>query len=378
MTDNAVASENEIVEAVRSARAAKSPLEIVGGRSKRNLGRPPSHVQSVLDVSALRGIVAYEPEELIITVLPGTPIVEIEAALAEKGQRLGFDPPDWGPLLGAPAGMSTIGGVISADTCGPGRVRYGAVRDQLLGFRAVNGLGEAFKAGGKVVKNVTGFDIPKLVCGAFGTLCVLTEVTLRVFPKPSRSQTFALSNVAPDEAFAVLRKIWSSPLEATGLACSRDSVLIRLEGEKEPLAEKFAMLRSLCGAADIRTVDDGDGAFRSIGDGEAFLGSSDNVWRIAIPAANAAAVVNQIKSRLWVGDWAGGLLWIETNEAERLRDIAKAAGGYAVLMRAAPGVRAGIDVFEKEDPVRAQLTRSVKAAFDPLGLFNPGRMWDGV
>ena len=148
-------------------------------------------------LSGLKGIVAYEPEELIITVLPGTPVAEIENALAAKGQRLGFDPPDWGPLLGAPAGVGTIGGAICVDACGPARVRYGAVRDHLLGFRAVNGLGEAFKAGGKVVKNVTGFDIPKLVCGAFGTLCVLTEVTLRVFPKPSRSQTLSVRDVAP-------------------------------------------------------------------------------------------------------------------------------------------------------------------------------------
>lgn len=377
MSEIAAASESDVVDAVRHARTTRSPFEIVGARSKRNLGRATTRPDSILDVSAIKGIVAYEPEELIITVLPATPIAEIEAALAEKSQRLGFDPPDWGPLLGAPAGMGTIGGAISADASGSARIRYGAVRDQLLGFRAVNGFGQPFKAGGKVVKNVTGFDIPKLVCGAFGTLCVLTEVTLRVFPKPSLSQTLSLRNVPPEHAFALLRKIWSSPLEATGLACANGATVIRLEGEKEPLAEKIAFLKSLCGGRDITLVDDVD-IFRKLGNGDLFLSSQDYLWRIAIPPCTAASVVTEVGSALWAADWAGGLLWIATNSGQRLREIVSEAGGHALLMRADARTRAGVDVFEREDPVRAQLTRSVKAAFDPLGLFNPGRMWDGV
>ncbi len=378
MSEVAAASESEVVEAVRHARETRSPFEIVAARSKRNLGRAAGTTGTILDVSGIKGIVAYEPEELIITARPGTPIAEIDAALSEKGQRLGFEPPDWGPLLGAPAGLGTIGGAISADICGPARVRYGAVRDQLLGFRAVNGLGEAFKAGGKVVKNVTGFDIPKLVCGAFGTLCVLTEVTLRVFPQPSRTQILSVPNLAAPDAFALLRKVWSSPLEATGLACSAGAAFIRLEGETEPLAEKVALLNSLVGWNDVQSLDDDGSIFRGIGNGNAFLTSPENLWRVMIPPSQAAAVMGQVGSVLWAGDWAGGLLWLATNEGHRLREIAGAVGGYAVLMRADAQTRASVDVFEKEDPVRAQLTRSVKAAFDPLGLFNPGRMWDGV
>ncbi len=377
MSEIAAANETEVVEAVRQARETRSPFEIVGAGSKRKLGWPAAQGISILDVSCIKGIVAYEPEELIITVLPGTPIAEIETVLAEKGQRFGFDPPDWGPLLGAPAGVGTIGGAICTDACGPARVRYGAVRDQLLGFRAVNGFGQAFKAGGKVVKNVTGFDIPKLVCGAFGTLCILTEVTLRVFPKPSRSQTYSVKRVSPEDAFALLRKVWSSPLEATGLACANGAAFIRLEGEKEPLAEKFAMLKSLCAGREVKPADD-DGIFRQIGNGDAFLSSPNHLWRVALPPSNAANVVEQVGLSLWAADWAGGLLWIATNDGRRLREITKEAGGHAVLMRADAQTRADVDVFEKEDPVRAQLTRSVKAAFDPLGLFNPGRMWDGV
>jgi glycolate oxidase FAD binding subunit len=371
-----IASENEVVAAVREARATKSPFEIVGAGSKQRLGRASSGSTTVLNVAGVKGIVSYEPEELILTVRPGTPVAEIVAVLEAKGQRLGFDPPDWGPLLGAAPGIGTIGGAISADASGPARVRYGAVRDQLLGFRAVNGLGEVFKAGGKVVKNVTGFDIPKLVCGAFGTLCVLTEVTLRVFPKPSRSQTLVIRGVAPEDGFALLRKVWASPLEATGLAYADGSALFRLEGEEAPLRKKIGMLKILCGGRDIRAGE--ETVFRGVANGDTFLQSGVCVWRIAVPPSHSPAVVEGIGSSLWVGDCAGGILWIATDDHQRVRGAAKAAAGHAILLRADAQTRATIDVFEAEDPVRAQLTRSVKAAFDPLGLFNPGRMWDGV
>jgi glycolate oxidase FAD binding subunit len=377
MAELVVANERDVVEAMCAARTARAPFEIVGGRSKRNLGRA-TNLADILNVRRVAGIVAYEPEELILTARPGTPIVDIAAALAAKGQRLGFDPPDWGPLLGATARSGTIGGAISVDASGPGRLRYGAVRDQLLGIRGVNGFGDAFKAGGKVVKNVTGFDIPKLVCGAFGTLCVLTEVTLRVFPKPSRSQTLAVRQLAPAAAFALLRKVWSSPLEATGLACTAGDTFIRLDGEQEPLAEKIALLRSLCGGLDLEQLDDGEAVFRGIADGSAFVTAPHDVWRVALAPSRAADVVEKTGSPLWVGDWAGGLIWLATNDHQGLREIVREAGGHAMLMRAAAQTRASLDVFENEEPVRAQLTRSVKAAFDPLGLFNPGRMWDGV
>jgi len=377
MAEHVVAIEADVVEAVRAAQSARAPFEIVAGRSKRNLGRAV-RPGDVLDVSRVSGIVSYEPEELILTARPGTPIVEIAAALSAKGQRLGFDPPDWGPLLGAPAGSGTIGGAIGADACGPGRVRYGAVRDQLLGFRGVNGFGDAFKAGGKVVKNVTGFDIPKLVCGAFGTLGVLTEVTLRVFPKPSRSQTIVVRHLTPAAAFALLRKVWASPLEATGLACTADNTFIRLDGEKEPLAEKIALLRSLCSGLAMEQRDDDEAVFRGIADGAAFVTALHDVWRVALAPSSAAVVVEKSGAPLWAGDWAGGLVWLATNDHQRLRAIVREAGGHAMLMRADAETRTSVDVFETEEPVRAQLTRAVKAAFDPFGLFNPGRMWDGV
>jgi len=375
MTTVVAQTEDDVATAVREARVARKPFEIIGAGSKRALGRASS-THAGLDVSALNGIVAYEPEELIITVRPGTSVGEITTILAGKGQRLGFDPPDWGPLLGAQAGIGTIGGAISCDINGPARIRYGAVRDQLLGFRGVNGLGEVFKAGGKVVKNVTGFDIPKLVCGAFGTLCVLTEVTLRVFPKPARSQTLFAGNLPTADSFALLRKVWASPLEASALSCTPAGAFVRLEGEAAPLADKFGLLQSLCDPVKLAACNDLE--LDGIANAEAFLSSREDVWRVSIPPTQAATVIEALAPSHWSGDCAGGIVWIATDDHKRLRHVVRAAGGYATLIRADVETRGSIDVFEAEDPVRAQLTRAAKRAFDPLGLFNPGRMWEGV
>jgi glycolate oxidase FAD binding subunit len=318
--------ENE-AQAIEAVRAAASPFEIVAGGTRRIAG---TRHAGILDVSRLGGIVNHEPEELILTVKPGASLVEIDSVLAAKGQRLGFEPQDWSAMLGT-TGTATIGGAISCNANGPARVRYGAARDHLLGIRAVNGLGEAFKAGGRVVKNVTGFDIPKLVCGAYGTLCVLTELTFRVFPKPPCTIVLARHDVDPREGFALLRKVWSSPLDATALVYSRGTAYVRLEGEKEPLAEKRAALN------DLIEVDGIELGFEP--------GALD-IRRVHLRPTEAAAVAADIAAPHWYGDWAGALLWT-------------AGGKPAGQPLHGPGTRSRLD-------------RAVKAAFDPRSLFSPG------
>jgi glycolate oxidase FAD binding subunit len=314
-------NEAQVIEAVRDATA---PFAIVAGGTRR-----AATGADVLDVSRLSGIVNYEPEELILTVKPGTPLVEIESVLAAKGQRLGFEPQDWSAMLGT-AGTATIGGAISCNANGPARVRYGAARDHLLGIRAVNGLGEAFKAGGRVVKNVTGFDIPKLVCGAYGTLCVLTELTFRVFPKPPCAVVLARRDVDPRQGFALLRKVWSSPLDATALVYARGTAYVRLEGEKGPLAEKRAVLSDLVEVEGI-----------ALG----FEPGALDIRRVHVRPSEAAAIAAEIAAPHWYGDWAGALLWV-------------AGGKTAGQPLHGPGTRSRLD-------------QAVKAAFDPRGLFNP-------
>ena len=377
---NKVANEDQLVEFVRAARAARSPFEIVAGGTRRSVGKPLGDLPA-LDVSGLSGIVKYEPAELIITAQPATPLAEIQAVLTEKGQRLGFDPADWSRLLGS-NGAPTLGGAASSDASGSGKLRHGGARDSLLGFHAVNGLGESFRGGAKVVKNVTGFDLPKLVCGAYGTLCVLTELTFRVFPQPQLATTLCMSDITPEEGFGALRKIALSALEPAGLAylpgnmladVGTGAALIKLEGARQPLEEKIALAHGLLGNGMHRIEAD---PFASIGCGENFANAPGNIWRVMIPRAEAPRVAKALNAHHWLGDLAGAVLWLAAapSEGSRIREIAAKAKGQAMLLRGSPASRASLGLFAPQVPVLASLNRAVKAAFDPLSLFNPDRI----
>jgi glycolate oxidase FAD binding subunit len=335
----------------------------------------------MLDVSSLSGIVKYEPAELIITARPATPLTEIKAVLAEKGQRLGFDPADWSRLLGS-NGAATLAGAASSDASGSGKLRHGGARDSLLGFRAVNGLGEAFRGGAKVVKNVTGFDLPKLMCGAYGTLGVLTEMTFRVYPQPQFATTLCLSDVTPEDGFAALRKIALSALEPAGLAylpgnmladVGQGAALIKLEGAAKPLEEKIVLAHGLLGDRLHRIEDD---LFAAVGCGEKFADIPGDIWRVMIARADAPWVAKELNARHWLGDLAGAVLWLaaDPSDGPRIRAVAAKAHGQAMLLRGSAESRASLGLFAPQAPALATLGRAVQAAFDPLFLFNPGRL----
>jgi len=373
-------NEDQVVEFVRAARETKAPFEIVAGGTRRSVGKPIGALP-MLDVSGLSGIVKYEPAELIITAQPGTSLAEIKNVLAEKGQRLGFDPADWSKLLGS-NGAATLAGAASSDASGSGKLRHGGARDSLLGFRAVNGLGESFRGGAKVVKNVTGFDLPKIMCGAYGTLGVLTEMTFRVYPKPQYAAVLCLADVTPQDGFAALRKIALSALEPAGLAylpgnmladVGQGAALIKLEGAREPLEEKVALAHGLLGNAMQRIEDD---PFTAIGCGEKFADIQGDIWRVMIARTEAPRVAKELNARHWLGDWAGAVLWLaaDPSEGPRIRAIAARAHGQAMLLRGSAQSRASLGLFAPQPQALAALGRSVKAAFDPLSLFNPGRL----
>ena len=382
-----VTCESQAVDFVRQARAEKKPFEIVGGGTRRRIGAPIPNLPQ-LDLSAIQGIVNYEPEELLCTLAPGTSLPEVESVLAQRGQRLGFDPADWSAVHGA-SGTPTIGGAVSVDAFGPGRLLRGPARDSLLAWRGVNGLGETIRGGAKVVKNVTGFDLPKLMCGAFGTLSVLTELTFRVYPRPSRAAVLAVKDIGPLEGFAHLRKIARSALEPSGLAylpagntllpdVGRGAALIRLEGEEVPLAEKIVLAKALLGA-HLDDVADGDGLFGRIRDGVMFAGTPLDIWRVMIPATEAARIAAGIAAPLWLGDQAGGLLWLAApaSSAGLIRDLAAASDGQAMLLKASETDRARLGLYAPPPPALARLRARVKHAFDPDGLLNPGRLDHG-
>jgi glycolate oxidase FAD binding subunit len=382
-------SESQVVDAVRSAAEKNSSFEIVSGGTKREYGRPVA-ADAILDVSALSGIVKYEPEELVLTVRVGSPIAEIKAILAEKKQMLGFEPADWGPLFGAPAGRATLGGVVATNACGSRRIKAGAVRDHIIGCRFVNGKGEIIKAGGHVIKNVTGFDLPKLMCGAFGTLGVLTEITVRVSPRPENVAVLAMSCEA-EMGFRLLREAAKLPLDLSGLAYVPSDRLgksyIRVEGTQAAVEQKLAELQRRFAGQSPKPLEDAAAqeCFREIGEGTLFLEGETDLWRVCVPASSAhdaLLAARTEKTGPWCADWAGGVLWLglpaDEETATRLRGITARFGGHATLMRASREARAQLSVFEPEMPARAAITRSVKAAFDPGRVLNPGHMFEGL
>ena len=389
------AGDREAAELIRDAAQSGTSFEIISSGTKRNLGRPVA-ANGLLDMSALAGIIDYKPEELVLSARAGTRLSEIEAVLAEHHQIVGFEPREWAPMLGAPAGMQTIAGVVAADVCGPRRVKSGSVRDHVIGCRFINGHGEIIKAGGTVIKNVTGFDIPKLMCGAFGTLGVLTEVTLRVLPRAQRSATLVLYNRAPEAGLGALIVAAQTPADATALAylpclaiglmdsSARDlrgAALIRIDGTPAALDEKIRLLRARFPEAETALLnhEETETVFRNIGDGSVF-GHEGDIWRLCVPPSRAAQTIAEAEAQLWYADWAGGLLWLQLpaspEVAQRLRGITAKFGGHATLFRASPEARQAIDVFEPEAPVRSNLTKAVKQAFDPERVFNRGRMFE--
>ena len=349
------------------------PLEPVGSGSKRQIGRPVD--AQLLDLGALAGIVAYEPAELVLTAGAATPLAEVERALATHAQRLAFEPPDFGPLLGRERGQ-TLGGVLAANLAGSRRVTAGAARDHFLGFRAVTGRGEPFKAGGKVVKNVTGYDLPKLLAGSWGTLAVLTEVTIRVAPAPELDRTLVVAAGSTAECLALLGAAVRSPhdVSAAGVDPARGA-LLRLEGFA---ASVEARTRALC--AELRCepqhVLEGGASrdcWHALASG-APLAANAVVWRISVPPTDAPRVLAQLATDRYLVDWGGGLVLAGFDAVDEQRVRAAVTTGHATLLKAPAEARAAVPVFQPQAPALAAVAARLRAAFDPRGILNPGRM----
>ena len=389
----------EVLDAVAWAVSEEAPLEIVGQGSKRAIGRP-SQAEHTLDLSGLSGVTLYEPEELILSARAGTPLSQIEALLTERGQQLAFEPMDYGPLLGGEAGHGTISGVLAANLSGPRRIKAGAARDHILGINAVSGRGEAFKAGGRVVKNVTGYDLSKAMAGSWGTLAVVTDLTFKVLPAAETESTLILRGLSEEHAVSAMALALGSagevasaahlPESVTGTVLDgglkgRGSTLIRLEGVRPSVDYRFDLVVSLLGAEGVAQRLDGEEShklWREIRDCIPFADrTSRPVWRISMTPSQGHRMVMDLRMRAAVDafyDWQGGLVWLRMEdepEAELLRAlIAHHGGGHATLVRADPAIRAAVPVFQPQPPALAALSARLKAEFDPKGILNPGRM----
>lgn len=385
----------EIEDAVKWAAAEEQPLEIMGQGSKRGLGRPVQAAHA-LDLSGVAGIESYEPAELVLTVKAGTPISEVEKLVDDNAQELSFEPMDYGPLQGLEPGKGTVGGVLAANLSGPRRIKAGAARDHVLGMEAVSGRGEIFNSGGKVVKNVTGYDLPRALCGSFGTLAVASTVTLKVNPKPETSASFVLAGLGDESAIEALCQAMGSSAEVSGAAhlpagvgSDKSRTILRLEGFETSVDYRFKGLEKLLrsfGAPERLAEAESRTLWRTIRDVEPFAGSNAPVWRISLAPTQGPELVERLRGKLDIQafyDWSGGLVWVAlpdglVHESEIRGTLAEIGGGHATLVRAVPSVRSNMDVFQPQPGPLASLSKRLKAQFDPHGILNPGRMTAGV
>lgn len=396
---------DEVIAVVADALASGTPLQILGGGSKRAVGRPVDAAY-LLTVEKLAGVSLYEPDELVMRAGPGTPMEQIRLQLEQHGQMLAFEPPDYGVLLGGDAGQGTIGGIVATNLAGPRRVKAGAARDHFLGFEAVSGRGELFKSGGRVVKNVTGYDLCKLMSGSWGTLGVMTEVTVKVLPAPEKTRTVLVGcDTAADAVRAMTQGLSSAhdvsaaawmPADIARLSgvsyvagAAGGIVALRLEGIGVSVDARCASVSAdLAAFGEIEELHTHNSLtfWREIRDVSPFAAMADHtIWKISVPPSAAAAVLETCRAamdcRVFM-DWGGGLIWLATDNdpgsAQALRAASAACGGHATLIRGGDDLRRAPGAFQPEQPGVARLTRNIKDAFDPKGILNPGRMFEGV
>jgi glycolate oxidase FAD binding subunit len=399
----------DVEQVVRAALASEQPLEIVGHGTKRLIGQPMA-TNALLDLSALNAVTAYEPNELIITVEAGAPLADVLSLIDSKNQQFAFEPVNTAQLLGM-SNTGTIGGMIGAGLAGPRRIKAGGARDHLLGAHAVSGFGDSFKAGGRVVKNVTGYDLCKLLAGSWGTLAVMTEVTLKVMPRAESERTLVLRGLDDVTANKAMTTALGSPFDVSAaahvpnsafraavgaladLGSPRQAVtLLRLEGITASAVHRAAALAAVLApfaAAEILQDAASAAIWSSVRDVQPFAADGAlgawPVWRIVCPPASGGALGQRLSRDTGgdvIYDWGGGLIWAALPpkpdaQAALVRARADAAGGHATLLRASEQVRRTVDVFHPQAGGLASLSERVRLSFDPKNILNRGRLTRG-
>lgn len=396
------AADWELANILSDAAARRVPLELYGAGTKREVGRP---VQAGAEVSlkGMLGTMLYEPNELVMSVRTGTTVADVEAQLAQRNQMLAFEPIDLGPLLGRDAGQGTIGGAFATNYSGARRVYSGAARDHLLGVRAVTGHGEMIRSGGRVMKNVTGYDVARGIAGSWGTLAIITEATFKVVPRPEATATLVVFGLPDEIGIEVLCKVMGTPYEITGAmhihqgpasrlwqsqvrGAGKSATVMRLEAPAKSIAYRVDKIRQLLKAYGDLTVVDTPGSiafWQEIRMLTVFHGSKHPLWRISTSPRLGPAVVAAIARYMTVEavyDWSGGLIWLEVPAsadagATDIRRVIALHGGHATLIRADADVRNAVEVFHPLDPGVERISRRLKSTFDPAGILNPGRMY---
>lgn len=370
-------TETELSEAMATA---STTIKVVAGGT-RPIGQPVDGAP--LSVGGLSGITLYEPGALTIVAQAGTPVTEIEAALVAEKQRLAFEPMDHRALLGT-TGTPTIGGVVATNASGPRRVVVGAARDHMLGVRFVDGMGRVLKNGGRVMKNVTGYDLVKLMAGSYGTLGVISEVSLRVLPVPETEGMVTIGGLTPAQAVEAMSMALASPFEVTGAAhlteTSNDQpeTILRLEGFEASVAYRLDRLKQALKAfGDVATIapQPPSDHWQAVRDLTHWEGSPEDVWRISVRPSDAPNIVAKLPEGTRVMlDWGGGLIWAAVPPGTDLRATIGPISGHATLIRASVATRATLPVFQPEPTPIAAISQGLRTQFDPRGILNQGLM----
>ena len=393
----------EISLIVKECYKKNIPLEISGLKSKKNIGRN-FQAEKTLDLSNYTGIIEYKPEELYIKVKAGTPLNEIKSELDKNNQQLAFEPVDFGPLFSGKSNEGSIGGIISCNFAGPRRFKVGSARDHVLGFQGVNGKGEVIKSGGTVVKNVTGYDLSKMLTGSYGTLVVLTEISIKVLPKPPSNKTVVIENPHLDKALDYLNLALSSSSDPSGgvfypeyfrehftfndLTTEGPITAIRIEGHNDSIDYR---IKKLCKELEVQKEEivilepEQSNIFwektRSL---QVFSELENNLLRVVIPASEALEVINRLKiyKIKYFVDWGGNLIWVQLDNisAKTLRNIRETINksfGYVTVIKIEESLKALVDIFTI-DPIKYKITEKIKKSFDPKRILNPGKMYSGI
>jgi glycolate oxidase FAD binding subunit len=397
----------DVAAAVEWAVGEGKTLEIVGHGSKRAIGRA-AQWDLTLDLCGLTGVTLYEPEELVLSARAGTPLAEIEALIGNKGQELAFEPMDCGAVFGAAISRGTLGGVLAANLSGPRRIKAGAARDHFLGVSAVSGRGETFKSGGRVVKNVTGYDLCKVLAGSWGTLAAMTDVTVKVLPRAETEQTLLAFGLDDRAAVRAMATALGSPADVSGAAhlpagvaqrvagaaaADRPVTALRLEGVAPSIPPRRGTLETLLKPyGELIAVGEraSRALWQAVRDVTPFeapaAGAAPPLWRISTAPSQGPEIVARVAAQGEAAafyDWGGGLIWMQVAGradagARLVRRAVADCGGHATLFRADVAVRAAVDVFEPQERSVAALARRVKEGFDPKGTLGPGRMYAGT
>ena len=396
-------SREEIVEIVKNCYKKNIPLEIYGLKSKNKIGRN-FQSEKTLDLSGYKGIIDYQPEELYIKVKAGTPIREIIEELDKNNQQLAFEPNDFGYLFFGKSNSGSIGGVVSCNFAGSRRFKVGSVRDHILGFQGINGKGEIIKSGGTVVKNVTGYDLSKLITGSFGTLTILTELSIKVLPKPEMSKTLVIKNPHLKKALDFLGKALSSSTDPSGgvfypdyfgknfvlndLTHDGGLTAIRIEGPINSVDQRLDRLSKELSLLDqelsILDNEQSNIFWSRTKNLDVFKNLKNNLLRIVVPISETLQVIQKLKNYeiKYFIDWGGSLVWatfdkLSTKILNEIRNIVKKHQGYVTLIKVEEDLKASADIFTI-DPIRYKISDKIKRSFDPKRIFNPGKMYTGI